>query len=443
MLWGPEYKLAQLRGDYGLYALGTADRALEPGLLSLSFVKGEVIRFKWESIEPAPGKFNWNYIDQELISVKTNGKKAVLQMLGAPLWLRDSLGALVYYYVDKNTYHSTYGDTLFSYIPWSETYLSRLEIFIRELGKRYAADTTVSYVNAVSASISRNLPEKIADGRTFWEAFNYKADTLITKMKRVLDVYMSSFPNTPLWSSMDYISFESRASGKSVNYVCSEYAAYGVSKYGSRFGVWREDISGCTLYPPNSGSQWNVMKTYSDRTGAQMLWSVQDGPTRMNQCGLNDTTKFGVMKAALDKGLLFGMRYFEIYTADIKDIGLHSLFKDYDGILKSKYSLTSAEQLSRIPDKFSLSQNYPNPFNPTTTLEYTVPELEAPNISHLHIVIRIYDVLGKEVTTLVDDYKLPGSYSVQFTAINLPSGIYCCIMRIGNLTAIRKMVLLK
>ena len=85
---------------------------------------------------------------------------------------------------------------------------------------------------------------------------------------------------------------------------------------------------------------------------------------------------------------------------------------------------------------FRLSQNYPNPFNPTTTIQYSVPK------SGL-VTIKVYDILGREVTTLVNEQKAVGNYNVQFYANRLSSGVYFYRMQAGDFVQTKKLVLLK
>ena len=85
---------------------------------------------------------------------------------------------------------------------------------------------------------------------------------------------------------------------------------------------------------------------------------------------------------------------------------------------------------------FALHQNYPNPFNPITTISYELPK--AGKVS-----IKIFDLLGREITTLVDEYKNAGSYEVEFKANYLPSGVYFYQLKTGDYIFTKKMVLLK
>ena len=97
-----------------------------------------------------------------------------------------------------------------------------------------------------------------------------------------------------------------------------------------------------------------------------------------------------------------------------------------------------------IPTKFSLAQNYPNPFNPTTTIEYSIPKVRAKDFSpQQNVQLKIYDVLGREIKTLVNEKQLPGNYSVKFDASNLPSGVYFYRLQAGDFVATKKMILMK
>ena len=87
-------------------------------------------------------------------------------------------------------------------------------------------------------------------------------------------------------------------------------------------------------------------------------------------------------------------------------------------------------------NKYLLSQNYPNPFNPTTIIEFSVPSNE-------YVSLKIYDILGREVATLVNEQKSVGNYKVTFNASNLASGIYFYTIKAGSFNKVRKMLLIK
>ncbi len=99
-------------------------------------------------------------------------------------------------------------------------------------------------------------------------------------------------------------------------------------------------------------------------------------------------------------------------------------------------NITAVNDNKILPKEFYLYQNYPNPFNPSTVISYQLPV-----ISHISLVV--YDILGKKIETLINDIKQPGNYKVEFTASDLPSGLYFYRLIVGNSIQTRKMILLK
>ncbi len=91
---------------------------------------------------------------------------------------------------------------------------------------------------------------------------------------------------------------------------------------------------------------------------------------------------------------------------------------------------------STLPTGFNLSQNYPNPFNPTTVIEYSLPRSGI-------VTLKVYDILGREVATLVNAKKAAGNYQVEFNGSKLASGVYIYRLQTGNFSAVKKLVLLK
>jgi len=114
------------------------------------------------------------------------------------------------------------------------------------------------------------------------------------------------------------------------------------------------------------------------------------------------------------------------YTYRLKQI-------DFDGTFE--YSPEVEVEVS-APLKFSLEQNYPNPFNPSTVISYQLP-------IGGNVTIKVYDILGNEVATLVYEYKPAGRYEVEFNPSSLPSGVYFYQLRAGDFVQTKKMVLMK
>lgn len=99
--------------------------------------------------------------------------------------------------------------------------------------------------------------------------------------------------------------------------------------------------------------------------------------------------------------------------------------------------VTSVNEFQNVnPTKFELFQNYPNPFNPTSTIKYAIPKASL-------VTIKIYDILGNEIATLVNEEKSAGSFEVEFDASNFSSGIYFYQMQAGNFTETKKLILIR
>ena len=107
--------------------------------------------------------------------------------------------------------------------------------------------------------------------------------------------------------------------------------------------------------------------------------------------------------------------------------------------------ITDVEETGKnLQSAFTLYQNYPNPFNPTTTISYSIPNVEAQHAASLqHVILKVYDILGNEVATLVNEQKSAGNYNVEFNANGLSSGLYFYKLTAGNHVATKKMLLLK
>jgi len=101
------------------------------------------------------------------------------------------------------------------------------------------------------------------------------------------------------------------------------------------------------------------------------------------------------------------------------------------------------KDLVSVPDEFSLFQNYPNPFNPTTIISYNIPSVISTEGRNLRVQLKVYDLLGREVATLVNEEKPAGSFEVSFDASHLSSGTYFYRLHAGDYIETKKLVLLK
>ncbi len=132
-------------------------------------------------------------------------------------------------------------------------------------------------------------------------------------------------------------------------------------------------------------------------------YSIETGPAmqyaRKNLSGIEADGKIYAMGGTNDDGEI--VPYVEVLTESVVSV------EDFE-----------------IPSEYELYQNYPNPFNPITKIKFSIPTVETGHAPSLHTKLDVYDILGEQVSTLIDDQKSPGTYEVEFDASNLPSGIY-------------------
>jgi hypothetical protein len=109
-----------------------------------------------------------------------------------------------------------------------------------------------------------------------------------------------------------------------------------------------------------------------------------------------------------------------------------------DPSLKLKYDITvDVENFhAEVPTDFTLYQNYPNPFNPSTKIRFVIPKSSFVNI-------KVYNVLGKEIVTLINEERPAGNHEVEFSGTDLPSGVYFYKLQTGSFIQTKKMILLR
>jgi hypothetical protein len=152
----------------------------------------------------------------------------------------------------------------------------------------------------------------------------------------------------------------------------------------------------------------------------------------------------GLYQAYLGRVQVSGNNAFDVFVDDsaIQVATTGTLRGDidrtwYDGVSYAAVStIVSDVEIHLVPTGFMLSQNYPNPFNPSTNFEFRVSDLG-------FVSLKVFDILGREVATLVNEVRPAGVYKVRWDASSLPSGVYVFRLRAGNLVSAKKMILMK
>jgi hypothetical protein len=244
-----------------------------------------------------------------------------------------------------------------------------------------------------------------------------------------------------------------------------EVASVAINAYNQIFiaaytqGVYRSTDNGATW--SLIGFQNNWLKVLEINSNGVIFAGTEVGLFRSLDKGSNWTqiTDFQVRDVTFDKnGFVYvstdkvyrstnnGDNWTEISTG-LPDAYINSLTVNTDGyifagtlnhgVYRSSESTTSIENDNiNSPATFALEQNYPNPFNPSTSIQYRVS-------NNSQVSIKVYDVLGNEVATLVNEQKPVGTYEVKFNAAGLSSGIYLYKLQAGSMVETKKMLLLK
>lgn len=205
----------------------------------------------------------------------------------------------------------------------------------------------------------------------------------------------------------------------------------------------------------NSGLNWvkidSVLSLYDESLNYRSIWLDPDKPGRL-YVGLYDNHDVHSSIYSKDGGLFLteddGKSWRKVYADRIYERGIYSdsnnprnifLTTRY-GIMKFVDTLTVTSVNSDIeserPISYQIFQNYPNPFNPVTTIKYQIP-------ADGFVTLKVYDVLGKEVALLEKQHRTAGSYTVNFDASNLSSGLYIYEIRVNDFVQQRKMMVLK
>ena len=210
------------------------------------------------------------------------------------------------------------------------------------------------------------------------------------------------------------------------------------------------NINKIEIYPPETNPSINFIypaggEQFSPDSIVQIKWDSR----KISKVNIGFSTKGGSNWSSIQNGVdaKFGVYRWKTPEVNSSNCKLIIAASDNMSVIdtsKSAFSIGTVNSVYKdvkAPSYFSLSQNYPNPFNPSTTINYHVPNEGL-------VIIKIYNLLGKEIKTLVNEKKYPGEYKTVWNGKDLygndaPSGIYFYSIYSGNLKEVKKMVLLR
>jgi len=187
-----------------------------------------------------------------------------------------------------------------------------------------------------------------------------------------------------------------------------------------------------TVLDPNGGEIIDGGSQY------EILWNSNDVEYVKLEYSINNGASWSTIADSTQSSGIFVWNVPNVLTTQarvkISDLDFPSVSDISDEPFRINYIVNVND--NKGITEFDLKQNFPNPFNPTTKIEYQIPELS-------FVTIKLYDVLGNEIETLVNEEKLTGTYEVEFDASELSSGIYCYKIVAGDFVDVKKMLLVK
>ncbi len=284
------------------------------------FIGGWLVRPGWDRVEPKEGEFDWSYIETEIALAKRLKKKITLCVLGGPhtpTWVYSS-GAKEFGYT------MPIGRVRQATIPplWDEVYLKKWTALVRAVGKQYDGNRTIILVHITGATgngLEMQLPFMPQD-RQQWQRLDYTPEKVIAAWKQIIDTFAEAFKNKPLDIDIHPV--------LGTDQVAGEVAAYGSQKLGKRFGIFSGWLSGKSAeQDPHHAGMLVLAEKYGPKGFAafQMIASETRSPQQFAEGGL---------KAAVEQGLTWNARYFEIWQNDAMNPELHEMLRELAARLK-------------------------------------------------------------------------------------------------------------
>lgn len=370
------------------------------------------INLPWMDAEPTKGQWNWGDWEKRLSILRSYNINILCLLYKIPAWASSAPAGtdplLVPYYVPKDTLDwITYVDSV---VNKFKGYISHWEIWNEPDGGFLRVPVTgtkhIRYVELLRSAYRKikqrdSLAKVVFAGLTSGIGEFPKSLFLDSVMTRgaadyfdIMNVHFYRYEDTPVQKV------------KSV-----------LDQYGKSALVWVTETNNWRSLLPN-----NTEQRAADSLSSWLDYLRSLGPEKIFWFSLTNFYGWGSPDSTV-----WGLFNKPSYTPT----SVYSAYKNYIS------KITGIEQQETLlPSQFILYQNYPNPFNPTTTIRFYIPR-------HSHVTLKVFDVLGREVATLIDGELNAGEHSVVFDAKDLSSGIYFIRLKTGEHTQTNKAIVVK
>ncbi len=375
-----------------------------------------LLAVKWSEIEPSPGVYSFDGLKSKINLVTSYNKKYALAVgmggPGSPSWLIDSLHVPFLDYQFRGT--TPYRLPLW----WDSTVQSRIKKMVDVIGYEFKNDTSLALVYITQMTANGNEGHLQYINMDSLRAHGFTADKWISAAKQTAYYFANAFPTKALAFEIHDIDNSSVIPTTIISDLYNDTLLH------HRIGAALWWLSGKTNY---QSGLLSFLKTFSGDKYAQMI-AHSGQPERFADSTI--TTAFAQAKE-------LGIRYIEPWYEEYNTHRIDDVLHDFNLWADSAFVVTVAgKSADNVLPNFNLEQNYPNPFNPATVISYQLP-------INSHVSLKVYDVIGREVGTLVNEVKEAGYYSARFDASSYSAGVYFYQLHSQNFTQTKKMILLK
>ncbi|MFA3784147.1 T9SS type A sorting domain-containing protein [Melioribacteraceae bacterium 4301-Me] len=390
-------------------SLPTLDRVAK--MLDSAGVRWVRIVIPWMDVESSKGQWNWGDWEARLSILRSYNINILGLLYKVPQWASSAPPGtdpqLIPYYVPKDTLEwMTYVDSTVSKF---KNYISHWEIwnepdggfmYVPQFGTKH-----IRYVELLRTAY-RTIKQRDSSAKVVFAGLTSEVGQLPKSL--FIDSVMAR-------GAVDYFDI--------MNVHFYRYADTPIQKvrsvlnqYGKLASIWVTETNNWRSLLPN-----NTEQRAADSLRPWLNYLRSLGSEKIFWFNLSDFTAWG------PDSTVWGL----FRKPDYSPTAIYSAYKDYIATVTS----VQEESTSKFSG-FVLQQNYPNPFNPSTTIRFSLPRRE-------HVTLKVFDILGREVATLVDGELNAGEYSVVYDASSLPSGVYFYRLQAGSFVEQRKMEVVK
>ncbi len=464
---------ADLRGIYvdsNAFPISKSDSAAIVQSLSVPGVDGVVLVFGWNGLEPSRQKFQWTTLDRWMTIATAAGKKVELSIRAdyhTPSWLFQpapgggGARAIEFSFTRKPTDVTCLAETLA--VPWDTSFQRQWGIMLDSVSAHlkstgmYDAVVLLRLTGINKDSDELHLPAEatgapcITDAVTAWQAVGYRPSLLLQGWDSTTSAFKKSFPDKSFSVAIIAVTNPFPPIAEDGSIITGtipnqniDLLALASQKFPGHFVIQNN-----SLYPGLPAQSETVQSAESLKTMIAFQTNEELKGLGAACGGRGDTTHCtdSTYLAELQTGIYplgpsdsLRAQYIEVFAYNVNATPA-AILQAHNELFGATTGVFSPGQAR--PGSFRLEQNFPNPFNPTTTIVYTIAGSRENGVGSKEITIVVYDMLGKVVATLVNGWKSPGTYTVQFNASGLASGEYVYEMKSGSFVASRQMLLIK